>query len=261
MATTKIIAEEPVPEYTPGLGSSLCCRGYSKDGEVFNSIAVSAIKVKAFLRTGGIKLRGEGASWCWVGVVVCSVALVCSTGRGGDIARSGNDAVVKDGAFGTAFDTEFCVCLSGGCDVRACAGYFRCVGGGDRATATEGSCVGGGGDRGGLAVSRGWCGVRDSGSGCCCLRCVSQQLRSADVGKCQLTPTGTVLVEVVVVVTETVLVAVEVLVFVAPSKQEHALLIFEVNGLPLPHPAPRTEGTFIVGTALFLRSGSAPRET
>lgn len=77
----------------------------------------------------------------------------------------------------------------------------------------------------------------------------------------QLTPGARVLVEVTVVVTDTVLVAVEVFVLVGPSKQEHALLILDVNGLPLPHPAPRTEGTFTVGAALFLRPGSAPRTT
>lgn len=67
-----------------------------------------------------------------------------------------------------------------------------------------------------------------------------------------LTPAGTTLVDVTVVVKETVLVLVQVEVFGLPSKQEHALLIFDVNGCPLPHPAPMTLGT--KGRALSSRS-------
>lgn len=57
-----------------------------------------------------------------------------------------------------------------------------------------------------------------------------QQPRDRNIESNWLTPPGTTLVEVIVLVEETVLVRVQVEVFGFPSKQEHALLIFDVNG-------------------------------
>lgn len=64
-----------------------------------------------------------------------------------------------------------------------------------------------------------------------------------------LTIAASVVLEVTVTVVRIVDVDVDTEVFAVPSKQEQALLIFNVRGFPVPQPAPDMEG--IVGAALF----------